>query len=618
MTASGADEHPTRRAGGDRMPGADFLLLRAGSPLPPDYDVWRSAGGWQVAIRGVPVGVEGEDRSVLLFGDILLRDSEPGEDPVDLIARCRGRAATARLLRDRLSGNFALIVVEGEQVQIYASAAGLHPVYFAADGGASSSLRALAMCLRPEFDPLAVYQFLSAEYSLGTRTVLSGVFKTLGGELLETLGSRLTISPWLTFTLTGDPFTGAELSEYVRVWLDSHSQALKFYPMLVPDLTGGLDTRLVVAMLKHLRLPVRGWVGGKAGTADVVLARQVAVAAGVELEQLDPMQWLEQEESFASAEIDHYEGLVPVADWVGMGFTALLACPEGALNLTGHGGEQFRDFPWMQEFPFYGLRRKPNLSLQLRLRLLSTLRSPAVMAKSVREKLRERMLAMTLRDMRDTLEAMPVRDNVAACVLLYMRFKEGARVGVAAAQKRQYRSVWTPLCEPSLWHESLRTSWVSRVGVGHSLRLVTELCPALSGVPTTSHRAGGGLMGTVVSTASHYARRGVAKTWQKISGRPYSSRRSPYLSLVARLAKQSRFADLARGAVAPCALDEELTGNLLASPDSADAASLLGSVMALGQLAQSRESGRYLELRTIPIERLRSRLVRQRAGPQIS
>src|SRR4029078_8120672 len=80
---------------------------------------------------------------------------------------------------------------ERDRIHLYSSAAGRHHALYAASTCASTSLASVATMASPESDPVIVYQFLCAGYTLGGQTVFDGVSRLLGGEVMDTEGSRL-------------------------------------------------------------------------------------------------------------------------------------------------------------------------------------------------------------------------------------------------------------------------------------------------------------------------------------------------------------------------------------------------------------------------------------------
>jgi hypothetical protein len=135
------------------------------------------------------------------------------------------------------------------------------------------------------------------------------------------------------------------------------------------DLTGGIDSRLLAVVLDYLGIPFDLAVSGVDTNEDVAIARQVSAL-------------LRRELYVTHHDASSFEELVPTLFTIGDGLFDVTRC-HGPLQLqrervargitlmvSGVGGELFKDFWWLQDFPFYA-RRRPNLS-----RLYSTRIAP--------------------------------------------------------------------------------------------------------------------------------------------------------------------------------------------------------------------------------------------------
>src|SRR5205085_4578813 len=123
------------------------------------------------------------------------------------------------------------------------------------------------------------------------------------------------------------------------------------------DLTGGIDSRLLAAAFSYFGMPFELAASGVEGTPDIEIAAEVAKALGKEffVTSHDPHR-TDWNELFALSDglFDLGKSDRPLQlqqDRAARGIT---------LAISGAGGELFKDFWWLQDFPFYA-RKKPNL-----------------------------------------------------------------------------------------------------------------------------------------------------------------------------------------------------------------------------------------------------------------
>jgi hypothetical protein len=301
-----------------------------------------------------------ESARAWVLGDPLLRGGDSRETAVRFLeAAARGDAE--RFLKDRVLGNFVLCHAERDRIHLYSSAAGLHHAFYDASTCASTSLASVAAMASPEFDPVIVYQFLCCGLHAGRTDRIRRRVAAAGRRGAGYEGSRLVRRRWHRLAFPQETLSIGALSAHIARTFDDCRPALEDSAMLCADVTGGFDTRLVVAMLHYLKLPFRGWVSGRDDEADVTIAKQLGERLGFPCGQVDVSEMTEAAAAFGVQQFERQAFLRPFQAWLDMMF-GNAQCPEcDGLRISGHGGEQFRDFPWQQEFPFYGMRTRPNL-----------------------------------------------------------------------------------------------------------------------------------------------------------------------------------------------------------------------------------------------------------------
>ena len=206
--------------------------------------------------------------------------------------------------------------------------------------------------LHPEdLDPEAVVEFLQFGCIYFGKTFFSSVRRIDANEIVE---SR----PDGSVTFLPKPFS--DISEVpkrsLEQMLQSLCQSISGERVSV-DLTGGIDSRLIAAVLSYFGLPFDFGLSASAEIEDVRIAREVAGVLNREffLTPHDP-QRTSWDDLFSIT-----DGLFDLAKSDRPIQMQRQRVARGvSLAVSGTGGELFKDFWWLQDFPFYA-RKNPKL-----------------------------------------------------------------------------------------------------------------------------------------------------------------------------------------------------------------------------------------------------------------
>lgn len=276
-----------------------------------------------------------------------------------------------------LDGAFAAVRhdVRSQTVEVLTDPFGLQALYRARRDGLTyvcTSATALARHLRAAPDPVGTAMFLRTGLHYGPVTHWSGVERIEPGTVMsfDSRGPRET-TYWeptvdesirrLSLAATVDRIAEAGLEAVGSLLCE---------PCVAADLTGGFDTRLVLAFLLARGVPITTQTVGEEEDLDVRLGRAVAAAAGV--------PWRRE-----SLPADWELGPALLADAVAWGDGSLEALQlSGVLHLherrreicdlvvAGVGGEHLSPFPWLQEFLRAGRTTSVDWDALVRMRLL--------------------------------------------------------------------------------------------------------------------------------------------------------------------------------------------------------------------------------------------------------
>jgi hypothetical protein len=186
-----------------------------------------------------------------------------------LLAECLERSASAL---DTLSPPFVTIFWDGrdETLTVSTDRCGLQHAYVLEDPDGttwiSSSLLALASALPVTFDVQGIAEWLGATHFLSQRTFFREIRKLACGERLLLGGKRQSPAAWLPTLHSFD--AAAPEDAYLDCFIQS-LQACTRRDGLASELTGGVDSRLVLAGLLAQKQPFFAWTLGNPGSVEV-------------------------------------------------------------------------------------------------------------------------------------------------------------------------------------------------------------------------------------------------------------------------------------------------------------------------------------------------------------
>jgi hypothetical protein len=304
-------------------------------------------------------------------------DGDPALELTDALERRQPATGLAA----RLDGQHALCHVDlaDGRVTGWCDATALRPVYICALGGLawlSTDPLALAKVFRCGLDPVAVQALFAGDTVRPPHSGFQGICKLDLGERAILEAGRLRIERWWDPLLV--PLTRGSLADTVERGLAAMERSgrrlRRIYPAIQADLTGGFDSRLMVAVLNLSDLaPVQHNVVGPEDNADVRIARLISKEMDwpLTVRQL-PADWGRQrvEGQAAAALAGCGEIRLDLLDSPLAIRRAELGCWDGWA--TGAAGEQFRDFFWVQEFTPGAPASRLDLDRLLRLRFIGT------------------------------------------------------------------------------------------------------------------------------------------------------------------------------------------------------------------------------------------------------
>lgn len=222
--------------------------------------------------------------------------------------------------------------------------------------GSSSLL--LASLAHSELDSLGCEEFLRTGVVYEERTFFRAVRKLAPASIYRFADGKLveTERYWHIGQLAPNSLQGARAIEsFGESLVEAARQIGRVFPQILCDLTGGYDSRLLVAGLLTAGVPFETTVTGAPGAPDVVIARGLAEITG------QPHHPVEIEPQFTFAQAQAALALTDgEADIVEYGRNVLpvhtQTARQCALSLNGSFGEVARGYWWELLWPHTGKR----------------------------------------------------------------------------------------------------------------------------------------------------------------------------------------------------------------------------------------------------------------------
>lgn len=263
--------------------------------------------------------------------------------------------APPRIDEAKLRGNFVLFLQKGARAWLLNDALGFAHVHCSADRRfySSSWLAARAWSGDPRIDEAAAIEYVLLGASHSERTVAHGVGKLALGHAID-LGARRAISRFpMGVWAGGQAFRSiddgiAALEAHLRTVF---AEIVSAFPRRVSAaLSGGFDSRLIVAGLLAQGERPKVFVYGGTDSEDVPIATEVARAEGIPIRVIDkdavnrdlPESGIEELVRCAL----FFDGLPNdgIDDRGADRSTRIEQSADGTLALNGGGGEIFRNF----------------------------------------------------------------------------------------------------------------------------------------------------------------------------------------------------------------------------------------------------------------------------------
>ncbi|PCI18001.1 MAG: hypothetical protein COB62_07260 [Piscirickettsiaceae bacterium] len=260
---------------------------------------------------------------------------------------------------NQLYGNFALVISLKSEIHVYTDTQGVYNVWHnEALTVVSSSFLALAESIKaPTINADAVYEYIFQETTFGGDTVLNEVRRLKVKHGIQIGKESSLIAP---LTIASEKYSANSVGEQ----LERSAQALAnqfeaivacFSDNIDSALSGGYDSRLLLALCCEQGVTPHLHVYGSDNDADVQVAKQVCSGIGIKLSHEDKSGYpkVSPEEFELIVEQNYYAFQAVCPDGILDNGSDLLTRHQrtkgGRLLLNGGGGEVFRNFFYLPD-----------------------------------------------------------------------------------------------------------------------------------------------------------------------------------------------------------------------------------------------------------------------------
>lgn len=261
---------------------------------------------------------------------------------------------------ERIDGQFALLVHKAGRTWALTDYFGALQLFHDADFTTlSTSFLATARSLpRLSLSTQGVYEFAFNVFPTGDDTVLEEV-RRLGPNLQLELGGaivRHAVDKPLPEAARPMPLADRLAAQTERLRAVVAPFAAAYGDRIQCPLSGGIDSRLALALLRDAGVRPHVYVYGAPGTVDVEIARDVGAAEGFPVEAFDKRAWAQIEPDAFAARVEQSfqecDGLITdgeLFDNGGNAFARHARHAGGQLAVSGGCGEVFRNFFYLPD-----------------------------------------------------------------------------------------------------------------------------------------------------------------------------------------------------------------------------------------------------------------------------
>jgi len=260
-------------------------------------------------------------------------------------------------------GQYCLIIYKNGKLNILNDAGGIYPVYCENNKSVFSNSLLAVSRTQPNLAISAqeLFEYITSESFYGDKTLIKDIDVIDSNYVWQLSPNQATLPKAKNVKLLDTDCTFQEMIKQVGDNLIEYFTILKsaFGDSISSALSGGFDTRLMVALLRNVGVKPYLFVNGSRHSLDVKIARSIAEGEGLDLN-------IKYSDTVPKHDVDTYVDLLAKnyywLDGIGEGYgvfrtdfdmnTRLKRSEKAILHMYGGGGEVYRNRLMLADRPF--------------------------------------------------------------------------------------------------------------------------------------------------------------------------------------------------------------------------------------------------------------------------
>lgn len=386
-------------------------------------------------------------------------------------------------LSKQLQGIFAIFVGDkttGNVHVITDRCGSLHVFYRTTPNGHAICTSSAVLSSGSPLDPVAAHEFIAGGIIFEDRTLYRDVRKLPPASVATFFSNgKCSIEQyWMPSEIRAESLDCTEAADTVYSALTRVLRALPETPKpLVSDLTGGYDSRLLLAGLLDAGIPFETTVSGSETLPDVIVAQLIAQAFGIHHGRIAPGHALDGE-SFLSA-VRMADGEYDAFDYARILRVHRELSSKYTMSLNGSFGELARGYWWELLWPKLGSKVPLDVAMVARKRFAALPYDKSIFAGEARFSL-ENHMAEVLERTRARASELP---NTTQLDWIYYTLRMQRWQGRIASSTNQLWQSFSPISFAEVLDPILATKAKGRVGSLLVRVLFERHAPGLASIP---------------------------------------------------------------------------------------------------------------------------------------
>jgi len=244
------------------------------------------------------------------------------------------------------------------------------------------------------------------------------------------------------------------------------------------DLTGGTDSRLILSYMWSNNLKFETAVSGIEGNTDIkisnLISKKLNISNNVLIHKIDEFNPLEI--------LKYTDGQIDLLNFHRKHSLNIERKKRSiTMHLSGSGGELYKDFWWLQDFPFYN-KKNANLN-RLYLSRIEPIKFPhRILSQDYKEyslNTREKTI--------NELKNYKKETNTQTYDSIYYNYKMMTNAGINITSNNQYFKSYAPLLELHNYNFGFNLKRKQRFFNYFHRKKISQLCPEISNLKTTEN-----------------------------------------------------------------------------------------------------------------------------------